>query len=690
MGNAMQIKHGVRFVCVAASAALAVGTSFALMSRVSAASAPAPIPLTSSSCPTDISEGQISGCVTELQDLLNVHGANLTVDGDFGPATLAAVRSFQSSHGLSVDGIVGPNTKAALDQSVAPSPISLTSSSCPTDIVIGELDGCVTELQILLNSHGASLAVDGDFGPATSAAVKSFQSSHGLAADGVVGPNTKAALTGGTGSAPPPISITSPSCPADIVEGQVSGCVTELQDLLNSHGASLTVDGNFGPAALAAVEAFQSRHGLAVDGIVGPMTKSALTSEGSNVPPAISISSSSCPTDMTEGEIDGCVTDLQELLDAHGANLAVDGDFGPLTLSAVESYQSSHGLSVDGIVGPQTKASLTGSAPPSNNPPPPSTATLQAIVNDATAIKNGAAERGWGGGRVPYGWAGGHAGSPGPSPANCAAAGGDPACWQATSNHTLGANGTISVDCSGFTRWVYDLAYGSDVLGPDGTGAQISEMTQVSSPVPGDLVFFGSSASATHHVGVYIGNGQMIDALQTGTYVEVDSVSAGGQVVGYYQYGRGSTSTGGKSTNYDWAKQMLADGNWPQSSNNVTVITQWMSSEEPPSDWWNRNNPLNNGYGSGGGSGLGSYANLISAADYAAQNLLLGTSNYGAIVRDFASSAAPATTAQAIIDSPWSCGHYSGSSGCNSNTSQWGAAFNHGSVASMAAPASAW
>jgi hypothetical protein len=52
---------------------------------------PAPIPLTSSRCPNYITEGEIAGCVTELQILLNNHGAGLAVYGDFGPMTLAAV-----------------------------------------------------------------------------------------------------------------------------------------------------------------------------------------------------------------------------------------------------------------------------------------------------------------------------------------------------------------------------------------------------------------------------------------------------------------------------------------------------------------------------------------------------------------------------------------------------------------------
>jgi len=54
--------------------------------------------------------------VRALQTALNAHGANpsLTVDGDFGPLTTAAVKAFQASHGLTVDGLVGPQTMAAL------------------------------------------------------------------------------------------------------------------------------------------------------------------------------------------------------------------------------------------------------------------------------------------------------------------------------------------------------------------------------------------------------------------------------------------------------------------------------------------------------------------------------------------------------------------------------------------------
>jgi peptidoglycan hydrolase-like protein with peptidoglycan-binding domain len=43
-----------------------------------------------------------------------LNNANLKVEGNFGPATKAAVQAFQKKKGLKVDGIVGPNTWAAL------------------------------------------------------------------------------------------------------------------------------------------------------------------------------------------------------------------------------------------------------------------------------------------------------------------------------------------------------------------------------------------------------------------------------------------------------------------------------------------------------------------------------------------------------------------------------------------------
>jgi putative chitinase len=55
-----------------------------------------------------------SKAVADLQRLLNAHGRELVVDGDFGPKTDAAVRAFQEQCGLHPDGVVGRLTWAAL------------------------------------------------------------------------------------------------------------------------------------------------------------------------------------------------------------------------------------------------------------------------------------------------------------------------------------------------------------------------------------------------------------------------------------------------------------------------------------------------------------------------------------------------------------------------------------------------
>src|SRR3989344_9658154 len=69
-------------------------------------------------------------------------------------------------------------------------------ASCPTLMAGSSAASCVMSLQGALNGFGATLVVDGKFGPMTKASVMSFQASHSLVADGVVGPLTKAALMG--------------------------------------------------------------------------------------------------------------------------------------------------------------------------------------------------------------------------------------------------------------------------------------------------------------------------------------------------------------------------------------------------------------------------------------------------------------------------------------------------------------
>lgn len=75
---------------------------------------------------------------------------------------------------------------------------------------------------------------------------------------------------------------------------------------------------------------------------------------------------------------------LQRLLNSHGArpSLDPDGNFGPLTAAAVREFQRSRGLTMDGIVGPQTWAALEGTSPQPGTAPPAGTGQQQASVDD--------------------------------------------------------------------------------------------------------------------------------------------------------------------------------------------------------------------------------------------------------------------------------------------------------------------
>ncbi|GAA5018828.1 hypothetical protein GCM10023258_05850 [Terrabacter aeriphilus] len=61
---------------------------------------------------------------------------------------------------------------------------------------------------------------------------------------------------------------------------------------------------------------------------------------------------------LRSGSSGAAVRTLQYLLRASGKSVTADGSFGPATDSAVRSYQSAHGLSVDGVVGNNTWYSL--------------------------------------------------------------------------------------------------------------------------------------------------------------------------------------------------------------------------------------------------------------------------------------------------------------------------------------------
>jgi cell wall-associated NlpC family hydrolase len=85
--------------------------------------------------------------------------------------------------------------------------------------------------------------------------------------------------------------------------------------------------------------------------------------------------------------------------------------------------------------------------------------------------------------------------------------------------HRWGASGPDAYDCSGLTMWAWAQA---GVSIPRTSRTQYAGTPRVSRGdwQPGDLLFFGSPI---HHVGMYIGNGQMVEAPYSGQNVRVNS-----------------------------------------------------------------------------------------------------------------------------------------------------------------------
>lgn len=151
-----------------------------------------------------------------------------------------------------------------------------------------------------------------------------------------------------------------PSSAPVLSQGARGAEVATLQQALRDAGFDPgPIDGDFGPRTRAAVVAFQQARGLTVDGVVGPQTWGALRGAG-GAPAAAPVPSGGHPQ-LSQGARGGAVSELQQKLAAAGFDPGgVDGDFGPMTRSAVVRFQAANGLSVDGVVGPQTWGALDG------------------------------------------------------------------------------------------------------------------------------------------------------------------------------------------------------------------------------------------------------------------------------------------------------------------------------------------
>jgi len=107
--------------------------------------------------------------------------------------------------------------------------------------------------------------------------------------------------------------------------------------------------------------------------------------------------------------------------------------------------------------------------------------------------------------------------APAAAPNGTAQAAVDTALAQVGDRYVYGATGPDSFDCSGLTSFAYKAA-GVSIPRTSRAQAGFGAAVAKGDLKPGDLVFFYSPVS---HVGMYIGNGQMVHASTAGKPVAV-------------------------------------------------------------------------------------------------------------------------------------------------------------------------
>ena len=159
------------------------------------------------------------------------------------------------------------------------------------------------------------------------------------------------------------------------------------------------------------------------------------------------------------------VAEIQGQLASLGYDVAADGDFGPATAEAVKAFQISRGLDADGLVGPSTYSALLGKSMPEVSRG--SSALGRRIVASSMQYLG-----------VPY---------------------------------VFGGTTPNGFDCSGYVRYVFANA---GIYLPRTADAQYECGYPVSTAelVPGDLVFFSTYEAGASHVGIYLGDGNFINA----------------------------------------------------------------------------------------------------------------------------------------------------------------------------------
>ena len=179
---------------------------------------------------------------------------------------------------------------------------------------------------------------------------------------------------------------------------------------------------------------------------------------------------------FTVGDQGSDVAEIQGTLADLGYDVVADGDYGPSTVAAIKDFQRSHGMDVDGAVGPETYSVLMGKDMPEVSRG--SNYFSRRIIQTAMDYIG-----------VPY---------------------------------VFGGTSPSGFDCSGYVRYVFANA---GIYLP----RTADEQYELGVPVPmdslraGALVFFSTYDYGASHVGIYLSDGEFINASSS-RGVAIDSL----------------------------------------------------------------------------------------------------------------------------------------------------------------------
>lgn len=257
------------------------------------------------------------------------------------------------------------------------------------------------------------------------------------------------------------------------------------QDLKKLSYFNTNATGYYGSITKQAVLDFQRSHGVPDTGNVGSLTKNALASEITKIEGSTSTGNGLLKQGASNNEVQQLQDNLRKLNYFHANST---GYFGSITKSSVMQLQRDKGLAADGIVGPNTKAAIANALNgasihnPSPNVQNPSSSKADAIISTAKKYLG-----------VPYVW---------------------------------GGTSPSGFDCSGFVYYVFKQN------GINNLPRVSYDMFNVGTPVnksdlrAGDLVYFKNTyREGISHVGIYIGDGQFIQASSGDEKVKISNLS---------------------------------------------------------------------------------------------------------------------------------------------------------------------